>query len=121
MKYTPIAILMIACCMTTCGRVSSGDLEGTYEGNYGGGIEVLELKADGSFTQTFTKSGAVVYVGTGKWYFMPRNTYRSYDAVRFEPWVTAEDHASYSSMMAPWLSVEQVIEFGEQPYFVRRR
>ncbi len=46
---------------------STAEVVGTYTGRYGDGIEVIDLKADGQFYQTFKKGVAVIYSASGIW------------------------------------------------------
>ena len=84
---TLIFTSIFACTVFGCGSKKTELINpiGTYTGNYRGGTETFDLRADGSFSQTFVESdGAILYTNEGKW------TIRN-EIISFRPFVTASD------------------------------
>jgi hypothetical protein len=42
-------------------------VQGKYFGSYGGGSEIIELRGDGTFTQSFSLAGKKIVENTGNW------------------------------------------------------
>lgn len=49
-------------------KPTPSSVPGYYLGNYGGGVEVFEIRQDGTFTQTFTQNSRQLYTNTGRWH-----------------------------------------------------
>lgn len=43
------------------------EVPGSYEGKYGGLVEVFDLRPDGTFTQTLTRGSEMLYTNNGRW------------------------------------------------------
>lgn len=79
MKTTALAVLAAFFCVSSgCAKV--GEIPGTYEGNYAKGTETFDMRADGTFTQTFVRNGQVVYTNEGKWKLQEDG-----ERIKFEP------------------------------------
>lgn len=72
---------------------------GTYVGSHAEGVEVFEIRNDGSFTQTFLRDGKQIYTQDGKWV-------REDDQVRFAPFMDArEPTKAWDSSTGAWMSL----------------
>lgn len=46
---------------------ASSDVHGKYEGTYGGGVEVFDIRADGTFSQVLKVGQHTIYTNSGTW------------------------------------------------------
>lgn len=118
--------LAITAAMSGCGSdktpSSMAEVVGIYMGSYGGGVESFEIKADGSFAQTFRVGTNVIYNATGKWNITNR-------LIHFGPFMSPDgmwdgkfDGKPDSTQGAPgtWYRGPIRIEFTEWPYHVAK-
>jgi hypothetical protein len=77
------------------------DMVGTYKGDYGNGYgEMLELKADGTFEQVFTKDGQEFLRAQGAWNFDAQGQMRLEQGYTdMSPW----EHAAYTPEPYRWV------------------
>lgn len=90
----PVMAWAMGCCCAPAAPYGPADAVGTYEGDYGNGYrEVVELKADGTLEQVFTKDGQEFLRSQGTWALDPkrglvfRDVYKCYfpfDAVPYK-------------------------------------
>lgn len=68
-----LLLLLSLCIITGCSsnkkQPTLSDIVGTYMGQYGGGVEVFNLKSDGTFVQEFKIKNNTIYTSNGKWRF----------------------------------------------------
>ncbi len=116
-----LLILGLVCgCTESKTPPSTAEVVGTYTGRYGDGIEVIDLKADGQFYQTFKKGVAVISSASGKW--SDKN-----GVITFQPFMSPDaissgtpdgnpDSRPRSSGEWHWSPIR--IDLGEWPYSV---
>lgn len=126
MKHSIIALLFLCAAgmLTACGKRDATDVAGLYKGEYFGGVEVFTLRADGSFTQSFSVNGKRVYESQGSWSIDGRT-------VRFKNfmkayWFTDEDFSSFRKPLDKFsasmpVGANAIIFSKDGDYFVRKQ
>ncbi len=128
--FALLLALVFAAGLASCSKSAkapsptNADVVGVYLGRYFDGNETVEMRADGTFKQTFTKNGVTVYSHEGKWEFTP-----PYD-VALKPFMSVIDYTRKNVFDGPPRQVGVMsadfrrdpdrIEFGEWPYLVTK-
>lgn len=70
-----IPVLLSLTCLTSCfsSEIRRTELIGSYGARYDYGLEVLVLKADGTYQQTFYYNDGAVLKNTGRWEYPARD------------------------------------------------
>ena len=72
MKIFKLLVIFTIICFSLNGCVDDPyPIAGTYHGNYAGGLEVIVLNEDGTYSQNFTKNGKEIYSSSGEWRLGP--------------------------------------------------
>jgi hypothetical protein len=117
-----LAMTVIVGCKNSPDSPTKQEVIGIYMGKYASGIETIEIRADGSFSQQFRLGSNLVYASDGKWEIR--------DAIiSFTPFVFPTEMLR-TKMGAPAQKVDVApggwarnpihIEFGPWPYHVAK-
>ena len=101
-----------------CQELLSARIPGTYAGNLAGGVEILELRDNGAFTQTFLRSGSVLFTQEGRWNLAGSR-------VQLSPLIHVwqEDYGAFwntqrerlDELLCPWNPVTGTITLWDEP------
>src|SRR6185437_4500089 len=69
----PCLFLLVCSCDPPDKPLSKAYVVGTYKGQYFGGVEMVVLRPDGTFSQEFKTNAVLVYTNQGKWELRPPN------------------------------------------------
>jgi hypothetical protein len=105
--------------------IAGSSIGGRYVGSYFDGIESIDLRLDGTFSQVFQSNGRLVYTNSGRWLL------KTNQVLELRPFVGLLDYQGHGnnngrsnwteSISALFFPDPDRIEFGEWPYFAVRQ
>jgi hypothetical protein len=117
-----IALFAFEGCGDHGGPPTKQEIAGVYKGRYAGGIETIDIRINGSFSQDFRVGSSLVYTSNGTWDIQGKNLSFTPFAFPTEILRMKGDGRSQKVGSAPglWARGPIHIEFGPWPYHVAK-